>query len=126
MNNVQEEEYALSTEVMIRAIEIFQEALMMGIDGSDLFKEVRLVKGVDETGAPVVKLSDAYKAKVTSWHDYINKTGPDLAAMKDAVLDPSGGLFVDDSGRGIVADQDMSQILSENGDRFLITSLKNN
>jgi hypothetical protein len=124
MTDPLQQEYTLSPEVMIRAIEIFQEALMMGIDGCDLFKDVRLVTSVDENGEQTVKLSDSYKAKVAEWHEYINKTGPELAASRDAILDTQGSSFIDDSGRNVVADQEMSNIIAQNGDRFLITSVK--
>lgn len=58
--------YKISDAVAMRMIQIFQEALLMGVDGADLMRQVRLV--VDETDNSTLTLDPVYKEHVTEMH----------------------------------------------------------
>jgi len=58
--------YKISDSVAMRFIQIFQEAVLLGIDGADLMRQVRLV--VDETTPDTVTLCPAYEKQVDEMH----------------------------------------------------------
>jgi hypothetical protein len=58
--------YKISDAVAMRMIQIFQEAVLLGLDGADLMRQVRLV--VDETSPDTVTLDPAYEAQVAESH----------------------------------------------------------
>jgi hypothetical protein len=58
--------YKISDAVAMRMIQIFQEAVLLGVDGADLMRQVRLV--VDETDPGTVTLDPQYEALVAESH----------------------------------------------------------
>ena len=58
--------YKISDAVAMRMIQIFQEALLMGVDGADLMRQVRLV--VDESNSDTLTLDPTYKQQVAEMH----------------------------------------------------------
>lgn len=58
--------YKISDAVAMRMIQIFQEALLMGVDGADLMRQVRLV--VDESNSDTLTLDPTYKQQVSEMH----------------------------------------------------------
>jgi len=58
--------YKISDEVAMRFVQIFQEALLMGVDGADLMRQVRLVADSSEDGA--LSLDPDYKKFVEESH----------------------------------------------------------
>ena len=58
--------YKISDSVAMRFIQIFQEAVLMGIDGADLMRQVRLV--VDEANPDTVMLCPQYENQVLEMH----------------------------------------------------------
>lgn len=59
--------YKISDSVAMRMIQIFQEAVIFGIDGADLLRQVRLVEDPKEEGALV--LSPDYAKAVAEMHE---------------------------------------------------------
>jgi hypothetical protein len=59
--------YKLSDGVSMRCIQIFQEALIFGIDGADLFRQVRLV--VDPNDQETLMLDLDYEKQVIEHHN---------------------------------------------------------
>lgn len=63
--------YKISDAVSMRMIQIFQEALMLGVDGADLMRQVRLV--VDESTPDTMTLDPQYEKQVVEMHEkYLN------------------------------------------------------
>lgn len=58
--------YKISDAVSMRMIQIFQEALLLGVDGADLMRQVRLV--VDENNADTLTLDPNYEKQVADMH----------------------------------------------------------
>ena len=58
--------YKISDSVAMRMIQIFQEALLLGVDGADLMRQVRLV--VDDANPDTVTLDPAYESQVAEMH----------------------------------------------------------
>ncbi len=58
--------YKISDSVAMRFIQIFQEAVLMGIDGADLMRQVRLVVDPEETDT--LMLDPDYKKFVKETH----------------------------------------------------------
>lgn len=58
--------YKLADSVLMRLVQIFQEALIMNIDGADLMREVRLE--LDPNDESTLVLTEAYKQKVVEMH----------------------------------------------------------
>lgn len=58
--------YKISDSVAMRMIQIFQEALLLGLDGADLMRQVRLV--VDENQPDTVTLDPQYELQVAEMH----------------------------------------------------------
>jgi len=64
--------YKISDSVAMRMIQIFQEALLLGVDGADLMRQVRLV--VDSTNPDTVTLDPQYESQVAEMHQkYLNE-----------------------------------------------------
>ena len=59
--------YKISDSVAMRMIQIFQEAVIFGIDGADLLRQVRLVEDPQEAGA--LTLDPEYIAAVELMHE---------------------------------------------------------
>jgi len=58
--------YKISDAVAMRFIQIFQEAVLMGIDGADLMRQVRLV--IDESAQDTLTLDPLYEKLVEDQH----------------------------------------------------------
>lgn len=61
-----EEELRLDDSVLHRLVQILQEALLLGVDISDIMRQIRLVKDDEQSG--VLVLSPAYKQMVKEHH----------------------------------------------------------
>lgn len=59
--------YKIADEVAMRFIQIFQEAVLFGIDGADLMRQVKLV--VDDGEPDTLKLDPDYSRSVTEMHN---------------------------------------------------------
>ena len=59
--------YKISDSVSMRMIQIFQEAVIFGIDGADLLRQVRLVEDPNEEGTLV--LSQDYAKAVAEMYE---------------------------------------------------------
>jgi hypothetical protein len=58
--------YKISDSVAMRFIQIFQEAVLLGVDGADLMRQVRLV--VDDKEPDTVTLCPQYEKQVVEMH----------------------------------------------------------
>lgn len=58
--------YKISDAVAARMIQIFQEAVIFGIDGADLMRQVRLIEDVSEPGT--LTLDPEYAESVSKMH----------------------------------------------------------
>jgi hypothetical protein len=58
--------YKISDSVAMRFIQIFQEAVLLGVDGADLMRQVRLT--VDESSPDTMTLCPAYEKQVVEMH----------------------------------------------------------
>jgi len=58
--------YKISDEVSMRFIQIFQEALLLGVDGADLMRQVRLT--LDAAESDTLTLDPDYKKFVEESH----------------------------------------------------------
>ena len=58
--------YKISDSVAMRFIQIFQEAVLLGIDGADLMRQVRLI--IDESQPGTVTLCPEYEKQVIEMH----------------------------------------------------------
>ena len=58
--------YKISDSVAMRFIQIFQEAIIMGVDGADLMRQVRLV--VDPEDSSTMTLDPGYQKLVAEQH----------------------------------------------------------
>jgi hypothetical protein len=70
--------YKISDTVAMRMIQIFQEALLLGVDGADLMRQVRLV--VDESSPDTVTLDPQYEKQVADMHQKYLSDAEDLKA----------------------------------------------
>lgn len=59
--------YKISDSVAMRMIQIFQEAVIFGLDGADLLRQVRLVEDVSEPGT--LTLDPEYVFSVEKMHE---------------------------------------------------------
>jgi hypothetical protein len=59
--------YKISDSVAMRMIQIFQEAVIFGIDGADLLRQVRLVEDSQEEGT--LTLDPGYVVSVKEMHE---------------------------------------------------------
>lgn len=77
--------YKISDSVAMRMIQIFQEAVLLGVDGADLMRQVRLV--VDPSESDTITLDPAYEKQVVEMHKkyledaekLVNKSGNSLS-----------------------------------------------
>ena len=76
--------YKITDEVAMRFIQIFQEAVLFGIDGADLMRQVRLV--VDENEQDSLKLDPDYARSVAEMHNkYLAEAEEKEKQSKNAV-----------------------------------------
>ena len=74
--------YRMSDSVAMRMVQIFQEALLMGVDGADLMRQVRLV--VDPDDSTVVTLDPQYESQVADSHRKYLEEAEKLKATRAA------------------------------------------
>lgn len=77
--------YKISDSVAMRMIQIFQEALLLGVDGADLMRQVRLV--VDESNSDTLTLDPQYEKQVAEMHE---KYLGDAERLKSQVSNADG------------------------------------
>lgn len=70
------QELKLADSVLHRIVQILQEALLEGVDVSDLMRQIRLVKQDDDT----LVLSPEYEKQVTEMHEKLLKQAEELKA----------------------------------------------
>lgn len=77
--------YKISDSVAMRMIQIFQEAILLGVDGADLMRQIRLV--ADEAQPDTMTLDPQYEAQVAQMHEkYLN----DAEQLKSQVTNADG------------------------------------
>lgn len=59
--------YKISDAVAMRMVQIFQEAVLFGIDGADLLRQVRLVQDPEDSES--MTLDPEYAASVDKMHE---------------------------------------------------------
>jgi hypothetical protein len=72
--------YKISDAVAMRFIQIFQEAVLLGVDGADLMRQVRLT--VDPNDSSTVTLDPQYEAQVADMHRKYLEEAEKLQAAK--------------------------------------------
>lgn len=72
--------FKLADSVSMRLVQIFQEAMMMGIDGADLLRQVRLQP--DESDPHVLVLDPEYERQVKETHAKYEAEAQQLAAAR--------------------------------------------
>ena len=80
--------YKISDSVAMRMIQIFQEALLLGVDGADLMRQVRLV--VSSEDPSTVTLDPQYEKQVVEMH---KKYLAEAESLKAASSQPSKVVF---------------------------------
>lgn len=73
--------YKISDAVAMRMIQIFQEAVIFGIDGADLMRQVRLVQ--DPSDPECMTLDPDYVAAVEEMHKKYAAEAVDKKSGKD-------------------------------------------
>lgn len=74
--------YKISDSVAMRFIQIFQEAVLLGVDGADLMRQVRLV--VDESTPDTVTLCPEYEKQVTEMHKKYLEEAEQLSTVSES------------------------------------------
>lgn len=74
--------YKISDSVAMRFIQIFQEAVLLGVDGADLMRQVRLV--VDESSNDTMTLCPDYEKQVTEMHKKYLEDAEKLAVVSES------------------------------------------
>lgn len=80
MNN----EFKLSHRIILRIVQILQEAIVTGTDISDLLIDMRLVVGDDGT---TLDLSENYVKAVEKWHEDLLENAKKQADLQGIRLD---------------------------------------
>lgn len=70
--------FKLADSVSMRLVQIFQEAIMTGVDGADLLRQVVLV--ADTSDPAVLVLSPEYQQQVRDMHAKLLAQAEELAA----------------------------------------------
>lgn len=86
------QEFKLADSAFHRFIQIFQEAVMLGIDGADLMRQMRFV--MDENDPNTAVLSPEYVQMVQEHHVKLIQQAQDLKAARDSkslIIDPEKG-----------------------------------
>ena len=71
----------LADSVSMRLVQIFQEAIMTGVDGADLLRQVRLQP--DPSDPNVLVLDGDYKQQVKEMHAKLEANALELAAKQN-------------------------------------------
>lgn len=72
--------FKLADSVSMRLVQIFQEAIMTGVDGADLLRQVELQP--DESDPNVLVLSPEYRAQVAEMHAKLEAQAQELQAQR--------------------------------------------
>ena len=81
--------FKFADSVSMRLVQIFQEAMMMGVDGADLLRQVQLVP--DESDPNVLVLSPEYQAQVKEAYAKYEAQAQELQAKRGPKLILGGG-----------------------------------
>lgn len=81
--------FKFADSVSMRLVQIFQEAMMMGIDGADLLRQVQLVP--DESDPHVLVLAPEYQTQVKEAHAKYEAEAKELQASRGPKLILGGG-----------------------------------
>ena len=65
-NDMENKSYKISDAVAMRMVQIFQEAVLFGVDGADLMRQVRLIP--DHTEPDTMTLDPEYVVAVEEMH----------------------------------------------------------
>jgi len=78
-----------SDSVSFRLIQIFQEALLLGVDGGDLLRQVRVT--VDPADSTTLVLTDDYQNQVKEMHKKLEEQAKELksARTRNSIIDTS-------------------------------------
>lgn len=76
--------YKISDEVAMRMIQIFQEAVIFGVDGADLLRQVRLVQDPENTDS--MALDPEYVASVEKMHEKYLKEAEEKQKEKQSLF----------------------------------------
>jgi hypothetical protein len=74
--------YKISDSVAMRFVQIFQEAVLLGVDGADLMRQVRLV--VDGSNPDTVTLCPDYEKQVVEMHKKYLDDAEKLSAVSES------------------------------------------
>jgi len=77
--------YKISDSVAMRFIQIFQEAVLLGVDGADLMRQVRLT--VDPSDNNSLTLCPEYEKMVESQHKKYLEDAEKLKTQTDQAAD---------------------------------------
>lgn len=84
--------YKISDEVAMRMVQIFQEAVIFGVDGADLMRQVRLVQ--DASDPEVMTLDPSYISEVEEHHQkYVSEAEARQTASAIANLNSQTTVF---------------------------------
>lgn len=81
--------FKFADSVSMRLVQIFQEAIMTGVDGADLLRQVQLVP--DESDPHVLVLSPEYQQQVRETHAKLEAQAQELQAQRGPKLILGGG-----------------------------------
>ncbi len=84
--------YKISDSVAMRFVQIFQEAILLGLDGVDLMRQVRLT--VDESDVDTLTLCPQYKMRVLEMHQKYLDDAEKLKTRSGLVNDNSSTLIL--------------------------------
>lgn len=76
--------YKISDSVAMRFIQIFQEAVLLGVDGADLMRQVRLA--VDESSPDTLTLCPQYENQVLEMHKKYLEDAEKLKVSDDQLV----------------------------------------
>lgn len=92
------QEFKLADSVLHRVVQIVQEAMLTGVDASDIMRQIRLVHDTDDQAVAV--LSPTYQTMVKEHHDKLVEEAEKLQASKQqsVLIGSSDGHDRGDSG----------------------------
>lgn len=76
--------FKFADSVSMRLVQIFQEAIMTGVDGADLLRQVQLQP--DESDPHVLTLTPEYQQQVKDMHSKLEAQAKELQAQRGSKL----------------------------------------
>lgn len=76
--------YKLSDAVIMRIVQILQEAMLVGTDITDLLRQLSIVP--DETDSLVLVLTEEYEDMVRKWHSQLLERAEELKQQRETSL----------------------------------------